>query len=54
MCGGAIIADFIPRNRGRRVTSSDIWPNSTFAKLDTQLFDPFDPVFPKRSIPSSG
>ncbi|XP_007051006.2 PREDICTED: ethylene-responsive transcription factor ERF073 [Theobroma cacao] len=31
MCGGAIIAEFIPRNRGRRVTASDLWP---FAKLN--------------------
>ncbi|KAJ4849112.1 hypothetical protein Tsubulata_027770 [Turnera subulata] len=31
MCGGAIIADFIPRNR--RVNASDLWPNSTFSKL---------------------
>lgn len=28
MCGGAIIADFIPRHRGRRLSASDIWPNS--------------------------
>lgn len=34
MCGGAIIADFIPRNGGRRVSASDIWPNSPFAKLN--------------------
>ncbi|XP_015891869.3 ethylene-responsive transcription factor ERF071 [Ziziphus jujuba] len=60
MCGGAIIADFIPRNRGRRVTSNDIWPNSSFAKLNNGIFDPFvspfnhdDSAFPKRSMPSS-
>ncbi|KAK9281498.1 hypothetical protein L1049_004401 [Liquidambar formosana] len=35
MCGGAIIADFIPRNRGRRVSASDIWPNSPFVKLNS-------------------
>ncbi|XP_050364619.1 ethylene-responsive transcription factor ERF071 [Argentina anserina] len=29
MCGGAIISDFIPRNRGRRV-SSMIWPDNFF------------------------
>ncbi|KAF7818180.1 Ethylene-responsive transcription factor RAP2-3 [Senna tora] len=28
MCGGAIIADFIPRHRGRRLTAADLWPNS--------------------------
>ncbi|XP_044502219.1 ethylene-responsive transcription factor ERF073-like isoform X2 [Mangifera indica] len=31
MCGGAIIADFIPRRGGRRVTASDLWPCSAFA-----------------------
>ncbi|KAK9945721.1 hypothetical protein M0R45_011220 [Rubus argutus] len=30
MCGGAIIAEFIPRNRGR--CASEIWPNSPFDK----------------------
>ncbi|EOX95157.1 Integrase-type DNA-binding superfamily protein, putative [Theobroma cacao] len=34
MCGGAIIADFIPRKRGRNVTASDLWPNPPFAKTD--------------------
>ncbi|XP_017973671.1 PREDICTED: ethylene-responsive transcription factor ERF071 [Theobroma cacao] len=34
MCGGAIIADFIPRKRGRNVTASDLWPNPPFAKID--------------------
>lgn len=28
MCGGAIIADFIPHRRGRRLTPSDLWPDS--------------------------
>ncbi|KAL2323673.1 hypothetical protein Fmac_028052 [Flemingia macrophylla] len=32
MCGGAIIADFIPRRGGRRLTASEIWPNSFAAK----------------------
>ncbi|WVY98679.1 hypothetical protein V8G54_030830 [Vigna mungo] len=32
MCGGAIIADFIPR-RGRSVAASELWPNS-FGKDD--------------------
>ncbi|KAF7804881.1 ethylene-responsive transcription factor ERF073-like [Senna tora] len=27
MCGGAIISDFIPAQRGRRLTASDLWPN---------------------------
>ncbi|OMO63892.1 hypothetical protein CCACVL1_22198 [Corchorus capsularis] len=34
MCGGAIIADFIPRKRGRGVTASDLWPNSPFDKTN--------------------
>ncbi|KAE9611826.1 hypothetical protein Lal_00011911 [Lupinus albus] len=28
MCGGAIIADFIPRRGNRRLTASEIWPKS--------------------------
>ncbi|KAE9589468.1 putative transcription factor AP2-EREBP family [Lupinus albus] len=28
MCGGAIISDFIPRRVNRRITASEIWPNS--------------------------
>ncbi|MCJ0412335.1 AP2/ERF family transcription factor, partial [Clostridioides difficile] len=38
MCGGAILADLIPRNRGLRVTASDIWPNSPFARLNPDNF----------------
>ncbi|GMI76035.1 hypothetical protein HRI_001272800 [Hibiscus trionum] len=34
MCGGAIIAEFIPRNRGRCVSASDLWPNSPFAETN--------------------
>ncbi|XP_010527368.1 PREDICTED: ethylene-responsive transcription factor ERF071-like [Tarenaya hassleriana] len=33
MCGGAIISDFIIRNRGRDVSAADIWPNSSSAKI---------------------
>eukprot|EP00253_Pinus_taeda_P025589 PITA_25589 len=34
MCGGAIIADFIPANRSQRVTPRDLWPDfDTFADL---------------------
>jgi EREBP-like factor len=33
MCGGAIISDFIPANRSRRLTARDIWPDfDTFAE----------------------
>ncbi|KAK4282528.1 hypothetical protein QN277_013892 [Acacia crassicarpa] len=39
MCGGAIIADFIPRHRGRRLTASDIWPNSLGKSNDDSGFD---------------
>ncbi|PON40526.1 AP2/ERF transcription factor [Parasponia andersonii] len=60
MCGGAIIAGFIPRNRGRRVTSSDIWPNSPFVKLNNNFINSDlsqighqDTVPIKRSVASS-
>eukprot|EP00253_Pinus_taeda_P006098 PITA_06098 len=34
MCGGAIIADFIPANRSRRIAPRDLWPDfDTFADL---------------------
>ncbi|XP_048135190.1 ethylene-responsive transcription factor ERF071 [Rhodamnia argentea] len=36
MCGGAVIANFIPRSRGRRV-ASDIWPDSLFLKSTDNL-----------------
>ncbi|XP_057439250.1 ethylene-responsive transcription factor ERF071-like [Lotus japonicus] len=38
MCGGAIIADFIPHHGSRRVTASELWPN-TFAKHNDSQFD---------------
>ncbi|KAF4364515.1 ethylene-responsive transcription factor ERF073-like [Cannabis sativa] len=62
MCGGAIIAEFIHGNRGvRRVSSSDIWPNSSFDKLNTNNFFNSDfsqhghdePAPVKRSAPST-
>ncbi|XP_027367061.1 ethylene-responsive transcription factor RAP2-12-like [Abrus precatorius] len=34
MCGGAIIADFIPRRGARRLTASELWPNSFATDLD--------------------
>ncbi|KAL9360376.1 hypothetical protein Peur_048499 [Populus x canadensis] len=33
MCGGAILADIIPRNRGRREAASQFWPSACFDKL---------------------
>ncbi|XXG84286.1 hypothetical protein AAC387_Pa10g1831 [Persea americana] len=39
MCGGAIIANLIPRNRPRRVSDSDLWPESSF--LSTPQTKPF-------------
>lgn len=61
MCGGAIIADFIPRRGDRRLTGSELWPNS-FAKQqnDSSSFDipPIAPYQPsstaKRSQSSTG
>ncbi|KAK7269657.1 hypothetical protein RIF29_22391 [Crotalaria pallida] len=38
MCGGAIIADFIPRRGNRRLTAAEIWPNS-FGKQQNNDFD---------------
>ncbi|KAA8549134.1 hypothetical protein F0562_000818 [Nyssa sinensis] len=59
MCGGAIISEFIPRIRDRRVSAADIWPNSPFAKLSpyTSEFDQFDqkdPLTHKRTQPFTG
>ncbi|KAJ0113405.1 hypothetical protein Patl1_00956 [Pistacia atlantica] len=41
MCGGAIIADLIPRRGGGRVTASDLWPNSPFATKPKNNFEYF-------------
>ncbi|XP_031287992.1 ethylene-responsive transcription factor ERF071-like isoform X2 [Pistacia vera] len=41
MCGGAIIADLIPRRGGSRVTASDLWPNSPFATKPKNNFEYF-------------
>lgn len=60
MCGGAIIADLIPRNHGRRVSASQFWPNSPFAaKLNQFESNPSSlghtqPPQLKRTQPSSG
>ncbi|XWS16698.1 hypothetical protein CRYUN_Cryun34aG0113300 [Craigia yunnanensis] len=60
MCGGAIIAEFISRNRGPRITASDIWPNTPFAKINGFSSDPSQPYHDdslshfKRPQPSSG
>ncbi|KAI9124860.1 hypothetical protein K1719_004187 [Acacia pycnantha] len=35
----AIIADFIPRHRSRRLTASDIWPNSLGKSNDDSSFE---------------
>lgn len=63
MCGGAIIADFIPRNRSRRITAFDLWPGSPFANFncndsEKKLSRPEpprqEPVSFKRTLPTSG
>ncbi|KAI3414370.1 AP2/ERF domain-containing protein [Psidium guajava] len=46
MCGGAIIADFIPSRRGRRGAASDIWPDSFFLKPSDKLDDSLSPKPP--------
>nr|QED12481.1 ethylene-responsive transcription factor [Selenicereus undatus] len=53
MCGGAILADLIPRNQGRWVSDSDFWPSAFFAK--SNQFAKEDAAVPvKRTLPSSG
>ncbi|KAL2540469.1 Ethylene-responsive transcription factor [Abeliophyllum distichum] len=39
MCGGAILADFIPRNGSRRL-AADLWPTSTDFRLNCPLAKP--------------
>ncbi|CAK8572762.1 unnamed protein product [Lathyrus sativus] len=56
MCGGAIIADFIPRRGGRRLTASELWPNSFGQQTDSSDFgfsgiDQQPPSTLKRSDP---
>ncbi|CAI8603746.1 unnamed protein product [Vicia faba] len=55
MCGGAIIADFIPRRGGRRLTASELWPNSFGQQLDSSsdfgFPDQLPPITLKRSDP---
>ena len=59
MCGGAILAGLIPRNRGHRVAASEFWPNSSFNKPSP--FDTYpsplrnqEPFTLKRPQPTSG
>jgi EREBP-like factor len=60
MCGGAIIADFIPRRGGRRLTAAELWPNSFGQQIDSTSSDfDFDqqqppPITLKRSLPLKG
>lgn len=59
MCGGAIIADFIPRRGGRRLTASELWPNSLGQQIDSSDFgfsgiDQQPPSTLKRSDPPKG
>lgn len=46
MCGGAIIADFIPRQRPRTLTASELWPKRSEPQ-------PQPPPPPGESISSS-
>nr|VDD61270.1 unnamed protein product [Brassica oleracea] len=45
MCGGAIISDFIPSPRSRRVTSKFIWPDQKKKKKKRSSFSDFDYEF---------
>ncbi|KAL6968556.1 hypothetical protein U1Q18_034359 [Sarracenia purpurea var. burkii] len=59
MCGGAILNKLVPRNGHRRVSASDLWPNSPFtAKFNTE-FDRFpakdqQPTFKRTQIHTTG
>lgn len=57
MCGGAILADIIPR-RDRRLSSNDLWPNSADFWSNSSFSKPFYtenvPAKPKRAQPSTG
>eukprot|EP00253_Pinus_taeda_P025590 PITA_25590 len=63
MCGGAIIADFIPANRSRRVSPRDLWPDfDTFADLfinggavseSVNKSDSFDEGYKQKNKPSN-
>ncbi|KAJ9171779.1 hypothetical protein P3X46_015096 [Hevea brasiliensis] len=58
MCGGAIIDGLIPRNRGRYIAASVIWPNSSFSKLSPfesypNSFGNHESFTHKRSQPAS-
>lgn len=70
MCGGAIISDFIPADRSRRVTARDLWPDfDTFAEFInggavTESFNKsgsfdegfidFEEVYKQKTKPSKG
>ncbi|KAL0662127.1 hypothetical protein Bca4012_098964 [Brassica carinata] len=45
MCGGAIISDFIPSPRSRRVTSEFIWPDQKKKRKKRSSFSDFDYEF---------
>ncbi|XP_059294683.1 ethylene-responsive transcription factor ERF071-like [Lycium ferocissimum] len=57
MCGGAILADIIPR-RDRRVSSTDLWPSSADFWLNSSFSKPLStenvPSKNKRAQPSTG
>lgn len=56
MCGGAVLADLIPRNR--RVSASDLWPDSLFSKTSFESYPSRvsneDSFTLKRPQPASG
>ncbi|KAL6978354.1 hypothetical protein U1Q18_020023 [Sarracenia purpurea var. burkii] len=55
MCGGAILADLIPRTAGNHlVSASDIWPNAPYATKSNGPEDQKITPNPKRPQPYSG
>ncbi|KMT06004.1 hypothetical protein BVRB_7g163350 [Beta vulgaris subsp. vulgaris] len=52
MCGGAILADIIPRNKGKGFSGLDFWPDAFFSTSNRFTNEDFHP--PKRALPSRG
>uniref|UniRef100_A0A803M9E9 AP2/ERF domain-containing protein n=1 Tax=Chenopodium quinoa TaxID=63459 RepID=A0A803M9E9_CHEQI len=53
MCGGAILADLIPRNQGRFISGSDFWPNDFISTSSDNFTKQVSYPPPKRSLSSS-
>lgn len=54
MCGGAILADIIPRNKGRTISGFDFWPDAFFSTSHNSTKQPFCPPKSQLSISGNG